>query len=174
MSATAFTDIEARAVSLLQGDTADYFDDISILVASKGSVMQNVNQRLGLIDPTKNQDGKVGLCVLVAVRGASALPLSGSAAKARVGAAVVCAVLENPAINNTNGPKRAIDVAGQVVRVMNGQPINASVSRASAVQRFIMAEPAIQQIQSEADQVTLYGVTGATVYHVNWQVQVNL
>ena len=174
MSATAFTDMESRAVNLLQGDTADYFDDISILVASKGSVMQNVNQRLGLIDPTRNQDGKVGLCVLVAVRGASALALSGSAAKARVGAALVCAVLENPALNNTNGPKRAIDVAGQVVRVLNGQPINAAVSRASAVQRFIMAEPAIQQIQSEADQVTLYGVTGATIYHVHWQVQVNL
>jgi hypothetical protein len=169
MSATAFTDLETRAQSLLVAD--DYFSDITVMRASDGSVSKNVAQRLGLL-AADNTDGKIGVLVLVAFRGAAAGRLSPE--KLRVSAQLVVAVIENPSLNNTTGPKRACDIAGQVLRVLNLRSAEAAVRDEVAVRRFAPLEQPIAQVVSNDEMVTLYGVTNAMCYHVGFEIQTNL
>jgi hypothetical protein len=169
MSATAFTDLEKRAQSLLVADS--YFSDITVMRASDGSVAQNVAQRLGLLAGA-NDVGKTGVLVLVAFRAATAAGLAPE--KLRVTSQLVVAVIENPSLNNSAGPKRACDIAGQVARVLNLRSADASVSDAVAVRRFYLADQAIAQVVSNDEMVTLYGVSNATCYHVGFAIQTNL
>jgi hypothetical protein len=165
----SLTTYESRAVDLLQANA--WFDEVTVLPVSKGDVASLIGQRLGLIGKA-NPDQKIGLMALCGIHGGGA-PDPG-ARKPYTHLHMAIAILENPKLNNTTGPKHALDAVEQVITTLWLRSAVEGVDDRNAVIRFVpQGEPLFELIGADA-MASLYGVSGAVGYHVWFDVDTHL
>lgn len=157
--------IPTRAVSLIQADA--WFDEITVFTASQGDITKLIGQRLGLLKGA-NAGAKRGLLVVCGIHGGVAP--DPSSRKRFVSPRLGVAVMENPMVNNTTGPKQALDAVEMVIDSLWLKSAIAGVSDQNAVVRFVPVADPLFEVMTPEVMASLYGVQGVIGYHVWFEV----